>query len=121
VRSLLDGQLHLSHTLAQAHQFPAIDILASLSRVMPGITPAAQQEACARIRSWLAKHRDIEMLVQMGEYRKGADREADAALARMPAIREFLRQRPQELSSAEETGSALMKLVASDGAGDGDE
>jgi flagellar biosynthesis/type III secretory pathway ATPase len=121
VRSLLDGQLHLSSTLAQANQFPAIDILTSLSRVMPGITPAAQQEACARIRGWLAKYRDIEMLVQMGEYRKGTDREADEALARMPKLREFLRQKPEELSSADETRAALMRLMKGDGSeGEGD-
>jgi type III secretion protein N (ATPase) len=118
VTSLLDGHLHLSRTQAQAHQFPAIDILTSLSRVMPAITPTSQQDACAQIRSWLAKHREIEMLVQMGEYRSGADAEADAALARVPKIRKFLRQQPDDFSPIDNTTSALMSLVEgnSDGA-----
>jgi type III secretion protein N (ATPase) len=119
VRSLLDGHLHLSHEQAQAHQFPAIDILASLSRVMPAIAPGAQLDAAARIRKWLGKYRDIEMLVQMGEYRSGADAEADEAIARLPRIREFLRQAPDDFSSCEETRAALMKLVATAGAADG--
>lgn len=118
VTSLLDGHLHLSRTQAQAHQFPAIDVLTSLSRVMPAITSTAQQDACAQIRSWLAKHRDIEMLVQMGEYRTGADAEADAALAHVPKIHKFLRQQPDEFSPIDDTTRALMSLVEgnSDGA-----
>jgi type III secretion protein N (ATPase) len=90
VRSLLDGHLQLSRAQAQANQFPAIDVLASLSRVMSAITPTVQQKAAARVRGWLAKYRDIELLLQMGEYQKGADAEADEAIARMPALRKFL-------------------------------
>jgi type III secretion protein N (ATPase) len=112
VRSLLDGHLHLSRTQAQAHQFPAIDILASLSRVMPAVAPAAQLEASARVRGWLAKYREIELLLQMGEYREGADPEADVAIARMPALRQFLQQRPDEIAAAESANAALLRLVA---------
>lgn len=111
VRSLLDGHLNLSRALSQANQFPAIDVLGSLSRVMPQITPATQQQAAARIRGWLAKHRDIELLLQMGEYRKGADAEADEAIAHMPALRQFLQQQPNEFPAADSTCAAMMKLV----------
>jgi ATP synthase in type III secretion protein N len=111
MRSLLDGHLVLSRTQAQAGHFPAIDVLASLSRVMSAIAPAAQLRASAQVRSWLAKYRDIELLLQVGEYHKGTDAEADKAIDRMPALREFLRQPPDEFSSAQSTDAALLKLV----------
>jgi type III secretion protein N (ATPase) len=111
VRSLLDGHLQLSRAQAQAHRFPAIDILASLSRVMPAVTPRAQQEASAKIRAWLAKYREVELLLQMGEYRQGTDVEADIAIARMPALRQFLQQRPDEIALATISNAALMRLV----------
>lgn len=111
VRSLLDGHLQLSRVQAQAHQFPAIDVLASLSRVMPSITSAAQQDAAARVRAWLAKYREIELLLQMGEYKQGADVEADDAVAHMPELRRFLQQRPDEFSNAQSAVNALMGLV----------
>jgi ATP synthase in type III secretion protein N len=111
VRSLLDGHLQLSRTQARAHQFPAIDVLASLSRVMPGITPETQQEAVARVRGWLAKYREIELLLQMGEYQKGADSEADEAIAHMPALRQFLQQRPDEFTDFRSATANLLRVV----------
>jgi ATP synthase in type III secretion protein N len=113
VRSLLDGHLQLSRAQAQAHQFPAIDVLASLSRVMSAIVPAAQQVAAARVRRWLAKHREIELLLQMGEYQRGSDVEADEAIERMPALREFLQQPPDEFTDFA-TASANLAGLAGD-------
>ena len=111
VRSLLDGHLQLSRTQAQAGQFPAIDVLASLSRVMSNITPPEQQKAATRVRSWLGKYREVELLLQMGEYKKGADAEADEAIAQMPALREFLRQAPDKFTVARTANQSLLKLV----------
>lgn len=111
VRSLLDGHLQLSRAQAQAGQFPAIDVLASLSRVMPLITPPIQQQAAARVRAWLAKFRDIELLLQMGEYQKGSDAEADEAVARMPAVRQFLQQPADEFTASGAAKAALFSLV----------
>jgi len=112
VRSLLDGHLQLSREQAQAHQFPAIDVLASLSRVMSAITPGQQQDAAVRVRGWLAKFREMELLLQMGEYKKGTDPEADEAIARMPALRQFLQQRPDDFTDAAAAIEALLGLVA---------
>jgi type III secretion protein N (ATPase) len=111
VRSLLDGHLNLSRAQAQAHQFPAIDVLASLSRVMPAIVSSAQSVAAARVRGWLAKHRDIELLVQMGEYRSGADEQADEAMRHIPALRQFLQQAPDEFLSFASSRDALVTLA----------
>jgi len=111
VRSLLDGHLQLSRTQAQAGQFPAIDVLGSLSRVMSAITPKEQQQASFKVRGWLAKYRDIELLLQMGEYQKGADAEADEAIARMPRLRKFLHQPPDEFTATKAANEALLALV----------
>lgn len=111
VRSLLDGHLQLSRTQAQAGQFPAIDVLASLSRVMTNITPPEQHRAAIRVRGWLAKYREVELLVQMGEYKKGADAEADEAISQMPALREFLRQAPDKFTDARTANQSLLKLI----------
>jgi type III secretion protein N (ATPase) len=111
VRSLLDGHLNLSRAQAQAHQFPAIDVLASLSRVMPAIVSSVQSAAAARVRGWLAKHRDIELLVQMGEYRSGADEQADEAMRHIPALRQFLQQAPDEFLSFASSRDALVTLA----------
>jgi type III secretion protein N (ATPase) len=111
VRSLLDGHICLSGAQAQLGQYPAIDILASLSRVMPALVPADRQQAIARVRSWLARFRDTELLTQMGEYRAGVDAAADEAIGKMPALRQFLLQRPDEFSTLEETQRGLMTLL----------
>jgi type III secretion protein N (ATPase) len=111
VRSLLDGHLQLSKTQAQAGQFPAIDVLGSLSRVMPAITPAEQQKASFKVRGWLAKYRDIELLLQMGEYQKGSDGEADEAIAHMPRLKKFLHQPPDEFTATAAANEALLRLV----------
>ena len=111
VRSLLDGHLQLSRAQAQAHQFPAIDVLASLSRVMSAIVPAAQQAVAARVRGWLAKHREIELLLQMGEYQRGSDVDADEAIERMPALKKFLQQPPDEFTDFPTAAANLSSLA----------
>lgn len=90
VRSLTDGHIVLSQKLAETGHFPAIDVLESLSRIMPAITNDAHQTAARRLRQMLAKFAEVELLVQIGEYEQGSDPQADAAIATMPAIRHYL-------------------------------
>ena len=92
IRSLTDGHLVLSAALAEAGHFPAIDVPRSLSRVMPAVTSTAHREAATRLRARLAKWREVEMLVQIGEYEPGTDREADHAIEARPRIEALLRQ-----------------------------
>ena len=92
VRSLSDGHVVLSADLAEAGHFPAIDVPRSLSRVMRAVTSDAHGGSAARLRARLAKWREIEMLVQIGEYEAGRDREADRAIEAHPRIMAFLRQ-----------------------------
>ena len=109
-RGILDGHLVLSPRLAAAGQFPAIDVLASRSRVMDALVGPAHRDAARHVRDLLARHADIEFLVQAGEYRAGADPPNDAALARIGAIREFLRQDEAALTPFEDTRAWLARL-----------
>jgi ATP synthase in type III secretion protein N len=112
VRSILDGHIVLSRKMAQQNQFPAIDVLASLSRVATHVTSAAQQRAASRLRDWLAKFNDVELLVQVGEYRNGSDALADQAVERVPHIRQWLKQSPASLSPLAHTLNGLAALEA---------
>ncbi len=107
VRSILDGHIYLSRRLAQANHYPAIDVLDSASRVMPRVTSASHRQAAGTLRKHMAKYREIEMLLQLGEYKAGNDADADAAIARHDAIQQLLRQDTQEKASFEETVSRL--------------
>jgi type III secretion protein N (ATPase) len=92
VRSLLDGHIVLSRQLAERGQYPAIDVLASLSRVMSQVADERHVEVARRLRAILAKYNDIELLVQLGEYERGHDAAGDEALDKIARIRDFLKQ-----------------------------
>ena len=82
VQSLTDGHIWLSSRLAQAGHYPAIDVLASNSRLMPEVSSERHRAVANRARALLAKYKELEVLLQVGEYRKGADPHADAAVER---------------------------------------
>ena len=109
-RGILDGHIVLSPKLAATDHFPAIDVLGSRSRVMGALVDAAHREGARRVRELLQKHDDIEFLVQVGEYRPGTDVVADAALARIGAIRDFLRQDARTQVTWDETVAWLARL-----------
>lgn len=111
VRSILDGHIVLSRKLAAANHYPAIDVLASVSRVMPLVTTAAHREAAGRARALLAKYHEIELLVQIGEYQAGNDAQADAAVNAREALADFLKQPPGELQPFDETLATLADIV----------
>ena len=110
-RSILDGHIVLSRKLAARNHYPAIDILASTSRVMNAIASGEHKEHAGKLRSLLAKYEEVEMLVQIGEYQKGSDPEADEAIAKIDGVNNFLKQGLNELSSYEETLAALYEVV----------
>lgn len=110
VRSILDGHIVLSRKLAAAGHYPAIDILASASRTMPRVTDAAQQRAAALLRKHLAKHQDIELLLQIGEYKAGSDAAADAAIRLIEPIRALLQQPADQLHSYADSQRRLLEL-----------
>lgn len=92
VRSLLDGHIVLSRRLAEASHFPAIDVLASLSRLMPQIVSQQHRVLAGELRRLLAIYREVELLVRVGEYQRGEDPIADLAVNNHAAINAFLQQ-----------------------------
>jgi type III secretion protein N (ATPase) len=112
VRGILDGHVVLDRRLAEAGRFPAIDPLQSLSRVMPAVTTEAHRAAAGRLRGLLAAHDRVRDLVALGAYQAGADPDADAALARLPAIEAFLRQKTLEVEPFDATVARLAELAA---------
>ncbi len=111
VRSIVDGHVVLSRKLAAASHYPAIDVLESASRVMRSVTTPEHQQKAAQVRGWLSKLGEIDLLVKIGEYRAGADPEADMALAKRAEIDLFLRQPVEEGSSIDETMTRLAALA----------
>ena len=111
-RSILDGHIILSRKLAAANHYPAIDVLLSASRVMNAVVDEPHKQAAARLREILAKYKEIELLVQIGEYKQGTDPAADEAIAKIDAINTFLRQGLDERSLFEETLERLQAVVA---------
>ncbi len=92
VRSFLDGHIVLSRALAGAGQYPPIDVLRSLSRLMPAVTTAAHREKAAVVRGLLSTYAQNEDLIRIGAYKPGADRELDRAAVAMPVLRSYLQQ-----------------------------
>ncbi|RLV56469.1 FliI/YscN family ATPase [Aeromicrobium phragmitis] len=112
-RSILDGHIVLSRELATAGHFPSIDVLESISRVAPAITSPEQRADAARLRSWLAAHRRVRELVEIGAYVTGSDPDADAAIARMPSIEAYLRQDVEETVPLDEAWARLREVIDS--------
>ena len=110
VRSILDGHIVLSRKLAAAYHYPAIDVLTSLSRTMPRVVDGAHQKAAGQLRKLLAKHQDIELLLQLGEYKRGSDPDADAAVEKIGPIRKLLQQSSSELVPFTQSADALRKM-----------
>ncbi|MDH6594278.1 type III secretion protein N (ATPase) [Variovorax sp. TBS-050B] len=111
VRSILDGHIVLSRKIAAANRYPAIDVLASISRVMPLVTTAEHGAAAARFRSLLAKYQEMELLVQIGEYRPGSDALADEAIGARPAMLDFLAQPPGTSEDFAQSLAALLRCT----------
>lgn len=110
-RSILDGHIVLTRELATAGHFPAVDVLESISRLTSAVCTPEQQADATMLRRMLAAHRSVKELVEIGAYVAGSSPDADAALARMPQIEAFLRQRMDETSSLEETWAALASIT----------
>ncbi|MCB9483262.1 MAG: FliI/YscN family ATPase [Dehalococcoidia bacterium] len=112
VRGTLDGHIVLSRELAAENHYPAIDVLQSVSRVMSSITTREHRDAAGRMREFLARYRRSRDLVSIGAYQRGADPALDEALAHLPAIDAFLRQRPDQAQPLTQTIADLERAVS---------
>ena len=103
VRGILDGHIVLSRALAARNHYPAIDVLSSVSRVMPAVTAPDHIHSASQMRKHMATYEKARDLVNIGAYVTGSDPAIDAALEVMPKINAFLQQKQNEVSGFEET------------------
>ncbi len=110
-RSILDGHVVLSRKLATAGHFPTVDVLESISRVVPSITTKAQRRAATELRRLMAAHRDARDLIEIGAYVPGTNPLVDRAVALSEPIRGFLTQDIDEVSDARAAWAALHQMT----------
>ncbi len=113
MRSLLDGHIVLSSKLVKANHYPAIDVLASVSRVMKNVVTPEHRHTADRMRTMLAKYHEIELLVKLGEYKRGSDQASDEALDKIDDINAFLTQKMDEKVPYNSTLGKLMEITSS--------
>ena len=101
-----------SRKLAAINHYPAIDILASISRCQSAIVPKDHKQAAAKLREILAKYQEVELLLKIGEYQKGADRATDEAIAKIDAVNAFLCQGLAERPQYDDTIEKLKQSVS---------
>jgi flagellum-specific ATP synthase len=99
VRGILDGHIVMDRSIAERGRFPAIDVLKSISRTMPGCQLPHEREIVSAARRTLAAYSNMEELIRIGAYRAGADPLVDRAIALNPALERFLAQAPNEATT----------------------
>jgi flagellum-specific ATP synthase len=111
VRSILDGHVVLSRQLASANHYPAIDVLQSVSRVMPDVVDENHYSATSAIRDVLATYREAEDLINIGAYVPGSNPRVDHAISKIESVRHFLRQGIYETAAFDQTVRSLMSVA----------
>lgn len=110
VRSILDGHMILSADLARQYHFPAVDVLSSASRVLTSITTKEHQQLIGKIREVLAAYKKNELLIKIGEYKRGTDKNVDFSIDYVDKVNRFLRQGIDEKCTWQETQQQLKAL-----------
>lgn len=110
VRSILDGHIILSADLARQFHYPAIDVLGSVSRILPNIIDRQHLELTGKVREVLSNYKKNELLIRIGEYKPGSDKNADFALKYVDKVNKYLRQQVEEKVTFEEALKQLKTL-----------
>jgi flagellum-specific ATP synthase len=110
-RGILDGHIVLSRKIANRNHYPAIDVLASISRVMPDVVGGAHMQTANEIKKSMAIYENSEDLINIGAYVRGSSLEIDAAIAKHDAIDTFLVQRVDEKINFEDAADAMNKIM----------
>ena len=111
-RAILDGHIVLSRDLAEAGHYPAIDIEASISRVMPAVVKREHLRSAQRFRQVYSAYRQQRDLITVGAYQKGSDPQVDHAIAMWPKLRDFLQQEVDAPTTLNDAIGALEMLTA---------
>ena len=110
---ILDGHIVLSRSLANKNHYPAIDVLASISRVMSQIASKEHKELAGRLNQVLATYNEAEDLINIGAYKNGSNREIDYAIQKIQAVNAFLMQQTDERFRFDEEIALLGELFRS--------
>lgn len=111
-RAILDGHIVLSRSLAEQGLYPAIDVEASISRVMPSVVDEAHLAIAQKFKQKLALYRENRDLITIGAYSRGSDSEIDSAIERYPFLQKFIGQKMSESSAFMESKVGLQKVLA---------
>jgi flagellum-specific ATP synthase len=110
-RGVLDGHISLSRALAESGHYPAIDIEASISRVMPDVVDEQHLQVARELRRLYSTYQQNKDLISVGAYRSGSDPRIDKAIAKNQAIMEFLQQDMNEAVDMSRSLSELAQLL----------
>jgi flagellum-specific ATP synthase len=116
VRGILDGHIVMERAIAERGRFPAINVLKSISRTMPGCHHPHEREIVTAARRTLAAYSNMEELIRIGAYRAGADPQVDRAIQLNPALEAFLTQDKDEASGLDESFARLGEILMSEAA-----
>ena len=111
IRSILDGHIYLSHKLAGRGHYPAIDILQSISRVFSKVVSPEQAKAAVEVREMLGTLQQLQLYLDLGEYKEGENSDNDRALSKQVEIEQFLKQGMGESSDFESVFNQLHQLT----------
>lgn len=114
VRGILDGHIVLDRALANKGQFPAVNVLKSISRVMSNISTKQHLDAANKFRELLSTYQNSEDLINIGAYKRGSSREIDEAIQFYPQLIQFLKQGTDEPALLEESIAALTSLTGNE-------
>ncbi len=117
VRGILDGHIVMERGIAERGRYPAVNVLRSISRTMPGCVPPDVRPVLAGARELMSLYSDMEELIRLGAYRKGSDPQVDRAIAFHPALEAFLSQDREETTTIAEGYRMLAAIVGEAGAG----
>lgn len=110
-RSILDGHIVLNRKIAQKNHYPAIDVLASISRCMSQIVSKEHKKNAGQFKNLMATYADAEDLINIGAYKAGSNEEIDLAIAKHKAVNEFLLQETDEKRTYEEAVNMIKEIV----------
>jgi len=112
VRGILDGHIVMERGIAERGRYPAVNVLRSISRTMPGCVPVPVRPTLQKAREFMSVFADMEELIRLGAYRKGSDPQVDRAIALYPALEAFLGQQREERTSIADGYTMLDAILA---------
>jgi flagellum-specific ATP synthase len=111
VRGIVDGHIVMERDIASRGRYPAINVLKSVSRAMPRCLTNEQSAIITKAKQLISRYEDMAELIRLGAYRKGTDKEVDEAIARYPALEDFLKQAKEESNTIDESFAMLAQIL----------